>query len=418
MIETAAPPSPQSKAERLPAAIRTRVGLAFFAFILIGAMDAALGVLLPSLRSHYSIDKATVGLLFVSGTFGYLVAAFTSGLLVDKLGLRLFMPLGPIIVVLGAITIAFTPPFPALMGGFLLTGIGVGLIDAGLNSYVAGLPKNTALLNYLHAFYGVGALIGPMLATGVIIYELGWNNLYYVWAGVGLLLTVGMVLSFRDQESPSQLAEQTTGEKEGGNVLAAALRMPVVWVAAFFLLIYVGIEVSLGSWMFSFLTEERHETEVLSGLAVSGYWLGLTVGRFVLGKVSEKLGNRLLIELCLVGVVAGVALVWLVPVGVVMAAGMWLIGFSLGPIFPTTIALMSGLVPARILPSAIGFIASFGSMGAALLPATVGALAEQFGLWVLMPCIIGLTAVLLGLWVALRPAKEAMRETRNVRRET
>jgi fucose permease len=381
-------------------------------------MDAALGVLLPSLRSHYSIDKATVGLLFVSGTFGYLVAAFTSGLLVDKLGLRLFMPLGPIIVVLGAITIAFTPPFPALMGGFLLTGIGVGLIDAGLNSYVAGLPKNTALLNYLHAFYGVGALIGPMLATGVIIYELGWNNLYYVWAGVGLLLTVGMVLSFRDQEAPSQLAEQTTGEKEGGNVLAAALRMPVVWVAAFFLLIYVGIEVSLGSWMFSFLTEERHETEVLSGLAVSGYWLGLTVGRFVLGKVSEKLGNRLLIELCLVGVVAGVALVWLVPVGVVMAAGMWLIGFSLGPIFPTTIALMSGLVPARILPSAIGFIASFGSMGAALLPATVGALAEQFGLWVLMPCIIGLTAVLLGLWVALRPAKEAMRETRNVRRET
>jgi MFS family permease len=130
----------------------------------------------------------------------------------------------------------------------------------------------------------------------------------------------------------------------------------------------------------------------------------------VLGKMSEKLGNRRLIELCLVGVVAGVLLVWLVPMGVAMVVGLWLMGFSLGPIFPTTIAMMSSLVPARLLPSAIGFLASFGSMGAAFLPATVGALAEQFGLWVLMPYIIGLTVVLLGLWVALRPAKDVMRD--------
>jgi MFS family permease len=159
--------------------------------------------------------------------------------------------------------------------------------------------------------------------------------------------------------------------------------------------------------MFSFLTEERHESEELSGLAVSGYWFGLTIGRLVLGKVSEKLDNRRLIELCLAGVVAGVLLVWLVPVGVAMAAGLWLMGFSLGPIFPTTIAMMSGLVPARILPSAIGFLASFGSMGAAFLPAVAGALAEQIGLWVLMPYVIGLTVVLLGLWAALSRRRNA-----------
>lgn len=377
------------------------MALAFGAFILIGAIDGALGVLLPGLRAHYSIDKATVGFLFGSGTLGYLVSAFSSGLLVERLGLRAFMALGPAMVVLGAGTIAFTPPFVLLMGGFLLSGFGVGLIDAGLNAYIAGLPRSTALLNYLHAFYGVGALLGPLLATGVVVYALGWNNLYYLWFGASLLLMVSLWLSFRGQETLAQSEERTTGEKAHGNVLAAALRLPVVWVAALFLLIYVGIEVSLGSWMFSFMTEERHETEELSGLAVSGYWLGLTVGRVVLGKVSEKMANRLLIELCLAGVVAGVLLVWLVPVGVAMAAGLWLIGFSLGPIFPTTIAMMSDLVPGRILPSAIGFLASFGSMGAALLPAAVGALAEPFGLWVLMPYVIGLTALLLGLWVML-----------------
>ncbi len=185
-------------------------------------------------------------------------------------------------------------------------------------------------------------------------------------------------------------------------MLAAALRLRVVWVAAFFLLIYVGIEVSLASWSFSFLTEERHQDVTLSGLAVSGQWLGLTVGRLVLGKVAERIGNRRLIQFCLVGVVVGVLLIWLVPVGLVMAAGLWIVGFSLGPIFPTTIAMMSGLVPARVLPSAIGFMASFGSMGAALMPAAVGALSERLGLWVLMPYAIVLAVLLLALWWALQ----------------
>jgi fucose permease len=370
-------------------------------------MDAAVGVLLPTIRAHYSIDKAAAGLLFVSGTFGYLVSAFSSGLLVEKLGLRAFMALGPAMVVLGAGAFAFTPPFAALMGCLLLSGFGVGLIDAGLNAYIAGLPRNTTLLNYLHAFYGLGALIGPLLATAVIVYALGWNNLYFLWAGVSILLMVSLWISFRGQETLTQSDDGAAGEQAQGNVLAVALRLPAVWVAAFFLLIYVGLEVSVGGWMFSFLTEERHESEELSGLAVSGYWFGLTIGRLVLGKVSEKLDNRRLIELCLAGVVAGVLLVWLVPVGVAMAAGLWLMGFSLGPIFPTTIAMMSGLVPARILPSAIGFLASFGSMGAAFLPAVAGALAEQIGLWVLMPYVIGLTVVLLGLWAALSRRRNA-----------
>src|SRR5438067_13496445 len=75
--QIAPPPSPRS--------LRPQIGLAFFAFILIGANDGALGVLLPSIRGFYGVDKATIGLLFLAGTAGYLGAAFTSGLLVERL---------------------------------------------------------------------------------------------------------------------------------------------------------------------------------------------------------------------------------------------------------------------------------------------------------------------------------------------
>jgi fucose permease len=405
MIEVTAPkPTPTAATpdrQRLPSDVRTQIGLAFAAFILIGGVDAGVGVLLPSLRAFYSIDRATVSLLFVSATCGYLTSAFSSGLLVEKLGTRVIMMAGPAILTMAALTISFAPPFVVLMGGFLLSGFGIGLIDAGLNSHIAGLPRNTALLNVLHAFYGVGALLGPLLATGVLVYALRWNSLYYVWMSLAIILVLGFGLAFRGYKAKVDSDAQNEGGKQR-NVLSAALRLRVVWVAAFFLLIYVGIEVSLASWSFSFLTEERHQAEALSGFAVSGQWLGLTVGRLTLGKVAERIGNRRLIQFCLVGVMAGILLVWLVPVGLVMAAGLWIVGFSLGPIFPTTIAMMSGLVPARVLPSAIGFMASFGSMGAALMPAAVGALSERLGLWVLMPYVIGLAVLLLGLWWGLQ----------------
>lgn len=185
-------------------------------------------------------------------------------------------------------------------------------------------------------------------------------------------------------------------------MLAGALKLRIVWLAALFLLFYVGAEVSLGSWSYTFLTEERHEATLLSGWLVSGYWLGLTLGRLFLARIAERVGNKRMIQGCLIGVVIGVVLIWLAPIGAVAAFGLLLTGFSLGPIFPTTIALLPSLIPARIVPSAIGFVASLGSMGAALFPWIAGNLAQGLGLWTLLPYVIVLTIAMLVVWWALQ----------------
>jgi fucose permease len=196
-------------------------------------------------------------------------------------------------------------------------------------------------------------------------------------------------------------ASATKGEEQG-NVLALALRLRVVWIAALFLLFYVGTEVSLGSWSYSYLTEQRHLPTLFSGWAVSGYWFGLTVGRLTLARLAEQSGGRRLIQGCLAGLAVGVVLVWSAPNEGIAAAGLWVAGFSLGPIFPTTIAFMSTLVSSRLLPSAIGFLASLGSMGAAVFPWLAGNLAQQFGLWTLLPYVVALAVVMLLLWMELR----------------
>jgi fucose permease len=378
--------------------LRAQLGLCFFAFILIGANDGAFGVLIPSMRSHYGVSNATIGLLFLFASVGYLTAAFNSGLLVEKLGNRLFLLLGIGAFLCASVIISLMPPFPILLILLFPLGFGGAILDAGLNAYIAGLPRNTALLNYLHAFYGTGALLGPIIASGLLAIGFGWNSVYVVWIGICIVLGVGVVFAFKGNQKTGN--EKIAETKQ--NVLFTALAMRIVWLGAIFLLFYVGTEVSLGSWSYSFLTEERHGAPLLMGWAVSGYWLGLTLGRLTLARVALNLGEKRMIQICILGVVAGVLLIWLVPFNGVSAIGLCLTGYCLGPIFPTTIALMSRLVPARILPSAIGFLASLGSMGAALFPWIAGNLAQFIGLWVLLPYVILLTLVMLCVWMLLQ----------------
>ncbi len=393
----------QKKEVRTPA-LRIQIGVAFFAFILVGANDAAIGVLIPSLRTQYSIDKATVGLLFFSAVLGYLIAAFNSGPLVARLGIRSFLLLGVGSFLTGAVVLSTIPPFWLTLLMLLPLGFGSAILDAGLNSYIAGLPRNTALLNYLHAFYGTGALLGPLVASTILAVGLTWNFVYVTWAIVSVVLIVCVVAFFKSRKSTEQSGEAKT-EK---NVLAGALKSRIVWIAAFFLLFYVGTEVSLGNWSYSFLLEERHGIPLFSGWIVSGYWIGLTLGRLILPRVARRFGDKRLIQGCLVGVMVGIFIVWLVPLSSVAALGLCLTGFCLGPIFPTTIALMSQLVPSRLLASAIGFLASLGSMGAALFPWLAGNLAQALGLWSLLPYVIVLTIAMSLLWLTIQRQKPAL----------
>jgi fucose permease len=375
---------------------RMQIALCFLAFILIGANDGTLGVVLPSLRAHYQINNATVSFIFLASSTGYLLASFNNGLLVEKLGNRRFLLLGTAIFVLCAGTYSLMPPFPVLLIAALLLGSAVAVLDAGLNSYIASLPNNTTLLNYLHAFYGSGAWLGPVVASGLLALHWGWNTVYITWGCLALVVLLGFATIFR--EAP--ITQQVEAQREG-NILLMTLRLRVVWIAALFLLFYTGSEVSTGSWTYSFLTEAQHNMPLIAGWMVSGFWLGLTLGRIVLGHMAQRLGHVRLIQGSLVGVVIGILITWLLPTPVTDALGLFLIGFSLGPIFPTVIAMMSTLVSARILPGAIGFLVSFANIGAALFSWMAGNLAQQVGLWSLWPLQVVLVICMVGLWLAL-----------------
>ncbi|HEV2783558.1 MAG TPA: hypothetical protein VGX25_29585 [Actinophytocola sp.] len=119
---------------------RVEVGLAFAGFVVIGLGGGAAGVLLPAQIDFYRIDKSVIGLLFFAFSAGYLLAGATNGWLLRRLGVRGELVLGAASFGVTALGAGLQPGFGGLLGVTVVSGFGGGIIDSGLNSYLAALP--------------------------------------------------------------------------------------------------------------------------------------------------------------------------------------------------------------------------------------------------------------------------------------
>jgi fucose permease len=215
-----------------------------------------------------------------------------------------------------------------------------------------------------------------------------------IFAALALALVVAVVALY----PPAVPPDDSAADQAGRPSLWAALRLRVVLLGAAFLAIYVGLEISLGNWGFAFLTEVRGQDVLLAGYAVSGYWLGLTIGRFTLNRLAARAGIGVagLTAWCLVGIVVFGVLVWLIPSAIVASSGLFVLGFFLGPLFPTMIAAVPHLTPAPLVATAIGILVGLSAAGGALFPWLAGTVYQHLGGGTLLPFSV-LLALLLGL---------------------
>ena len=369
--------------------------LAYAAFVLIGISAGAGGVLLLPQIADYGVDKATIGITFFASSGGFLLAAWTAGALVHRLGIRLALVTGGATFALAALCLAAHPPFALMIAVQVVVGYGTGVLESVLNVYLTGLPSATTLLNRLHAFFGVGALVGPLLAAG-LLRVWPWTAVWLVMALVALLLTVGFLVAYPVHVRP----EPADADPARRSLFGSVVRMPAVLLASLFLSVYVGLELGVGNWAYSFLVEQHGETGLVAGYSVSGYWLGLTLGRFLISPVATRLRMTTadMTSACLVGVTATAALIWLAPVAAVATVGFVTLGFFLGPLVPTAMAIVPDLTESRYVPTAIGLMNGMSVFGGSALPWLAGATAQGVGAWTLMPFALTLALVQFAVW--------------------
>ncbi|GAA1813220.1 sugar MFS transporter [Luedemannella flava] len=375
---------------------RAPVVLAYVAFVFVG-INAGVGtVLLPAQIDDYHVDMATIGLTFFTFSAGFFLAGATSGALMHRFGTRLTLVAAGGVFVVAALAAAARPLFWVYVAMQILAGYAIGVLETVLNAYLATLPAATTLINRLHGFFGVGALVGPPFAAWVL-HDLGrqWTMVWLLLALAGVALTVAFLLVY--PRTNGAAGTTTTGRQR---LLGPVLRSPAVLLAASFLGVYVGLELGVGNWGFTYAVGEHAVGDLAAGWIISGYWLGLTVGRFVISPLATRLGwtSARMMFACLFGVIISSLLVWVAPVAAAAGIGFVALGFFLGPLFPTAIAVMPEVTEERLVPTAIGILNGMSLVGGAALPWVAGAIAQGVGLWTLMPYALALGVVQLVIW--------------------
>lgn len=387
------------------------VPAAYLAFVLIGVAAGAGGVLIASQVSDYGVGKTLFGLTFFGGSAGFAFAGITAGWLDHRLGRRSALFAGGAIVLLAGLLTATRPPFWAFAALTLVAGYGTGVLESVLNTCLAELPRSATLLNRLHAFFGVGALIGPVLAERML-RGTTWPVVVLTVALIQIPVTAALVLAHPDEAAAR--ADRSAAHAEAGTghrPASAAWASSAVRWACLLLSLYVGVELTTGNWGFTFLRDARDMVDGPASLTMSGFWLGLTLGRFVLASALARFGwgVRELMTLCIVGTAVLTALLAL-PSAALAVPVTLLLGFLLGPVFPTAMATIPLVVRASLVPAAIGLVNAGSTVGAAVVPWLGGVIGQHGGMAWLPAFLAALALCQVLAWWRMAPQVGTARE--------
>lgn len=383
--------------------------LAFIAFVALGLPDGLLGVGWPSIRGGFSIPLDAIGLLLTASITGYTTSSFLSGFLLSRMGVGRMLAASCFLTGLALIGYTLVPQWWMMVLLGVIAGLGAGGIDAGLNTYVAA-HFGEGLMQWLHASWGVGITIGPIIMTLGLTNLDSWRFGYRVVGGFQLALAACFVLTLamwsRNGAPTGGSAETEKKLTDYKTPVGETLRQPRVWLSVVLFFLYVGAESSLGTWTYTLLTESRGVDLTLAGFFAGSYWFTFTIGRIAAGLVARRVGVNKLVLGGLVGALLGASLLVWNPFELANVLAVAVIGLSIAPIFP---AMMSGTrtrVGDHYAANTIGMQMAATGFGTAVIPSLMGVLARQISLEVIPVCLLAVYAGLFGVYLlALGPRK-------------
>jgi fucose permease len=351
------------------------IALAYVGFVSLGLPDAVIGVAWPSVRDTFRLPQGAVGMAFVASGFGYFVTSFFSGRLTHLLGIGVLLAASTGLVAAAMLGFALSPLWAVFVACAVVHGFGSGAIDAGLNGYAAH-HLSARHMNWLHACYCFGAMLGPLLMTAVLTSGYHYSTGYLTVAAVMVALSLVFLVTGPQWGRGSAVAAASGPRVSTGE----AVRHPAVLLQMGVFFLYTGLEMALSQWAFTVLTESRGVAPGPAGIAVGVYWGSIGAGRVVFGLVADRVGIDRLLRICLVAAAAG-AVLFAAPLGVEAAfAGLVLAGIGLAPVFPCLMTRTPQRLGTALSAHAIGFQVGAAMIGAAAIPGALGLIAGATGL--------------------------------------
>jgi fucose permease len=345
--------------------------IAFIAFISLGLPDGLLGVAWPSMHDAFSVPVNSMGFLILGGTLGYVLSTFLSGKLVRLMGVGRLLSLSCLLTASALFGYTISPIFELTIALGFVSGLGAGAIDAGINNYIS--HHHRKMLFLLHAMFGIGTTTGPLIMN-IALNTATWRAGYWVVAAFQLILSIVFFFTAKRWDDEKTADENAPQQPQKHARLRETIQLPLVWLSMAFFLLYTGIEVSVGQWSYTILTEARAIDTNTAALFVGLYWGAFTLGRFLSPLIVNWISERRFVQLGMICMVLGTFVMWL-NLPTISLLALPLIGFSLAPMFPSMVGSTQDRLPEEHVNNAIGFQIGMAGFGAGILATSGGAIA-------------------------------------------
>jgi fucose permease len=375
--------------------------LACLAYFCVALPSSTLGLLWPLIAVSFHQPIAILGILLALGTAATVTASALAARLLARLPVGILLALGTALTAVALVAEAFAPALWAFAAGMVVFGLGFGLIDAVVNVHAAH-HFGARQINWMHASYGAGATLGPLLATLLLSGGLSWNWVYGILGGAQAILALVFTMTGRAWAAaqPTAASAQRPARRSRA---ARDRRMPTMAAlgALAFVAVENGIESGAGIWGYLFLSQGRGLTHAAAGLALSAYWAMMLLGRIVLGAVAERVGPYRVLGAAVAGVILGCALMTVPGPGLVAVAGLLVVGLAAAPIFPLfTLTTAQRVGPAGSTQQ-VSLQVAASAVGSAALPAAFGLAIGAFTAAALAPPMLLLSLSMYALFRVL-----------------
>jgi FHS family Na+ dependent glucose MFS transporter 1 len=356
-------------------------------FLALGIAASWIGPALLNLADHVRAGLAAISILFTARYFGVMSGIIFGGRVYDRVNGHPILTTALVLLAVFTALVPFSNSLWQLAVIFCALGFAGGTIDVGGNTLLAWLHRENVgpYMNALHVFFGVGAILTPIAFVG--LYNHSGRLILPLWVFALVILLPGIGLSLLKSPEP-EVPKNDSSSVNG-------LRYLTFLIAAF-LFMYVGAEVNINGWLFTYSRQMQLASEVSAAYLTSTFWVFITLGRVVAIPLYSFVQSNTILVFDFIGSIASVGLILLFPRS---STALWLgvagTGLFMGSVFPTTL----GLVEERIGTTGrrTSWFLVGASLGAMVFPWAVGQLFDTIGPIGLIFVVLGSLSAAFGL---------------------
>ncbi|MGI9528098.1 MAG: MFS transporter [Acidimicrobiia bacterium] len=363
-----------------------------YAFVLLGMPGSALSVAWPSMADDLARSLGDLGIITLAMGLSYGAVSMASGRLTSRFPASKLLLAAAMSAAVSLAVFALADNWILIVAAAVPLGMAGGAIDSIGNGFVA-VKEDSSVMGFIHAAFGFGSMIAPLVITGLVAIGLSWRVGFAVFALLELILAGGFFIVGSTIRMPMEGSNNKPRRTGSRSLLGLS-----VWT--FF--IYAGVEGSTGFWAFTLLTEGQGISDEVAGLAVAAHWGALFASRLLLGIVGDKVEPNRTVTIAAAGIVVGLALMWWNPSSVVSIFGLVFAGFANGPVFPLEVVLTAPRFGDEYTPWAVGYQLSAATFSIAIVPAIIGVAVNSSGALVIGAMLTVLALVMFASVEALR----------------